>query len=376
MQIGLLGHGVVGSGVSKLIDGSLSNNAIQIKKILVKDIKLLQDTRATIDINEILNDPEIDTIVECIGGLEPAHTYVKYALEKHKNVVTSNKKMLATYALELFELASQNQVSLCYEASVGGGIPWIHECNRISRIEQIDSFVGIMNGTTNYILYNMEKHSLSFEEALKSAQEKGYAEKDPTDDICGYDTCYKTSLTALTTFHTFIDPKNIPTFGIKNIRKEDFSYAKSINSTIKLLSKGVYSDTPCLYVIPTFVSNDSLISQVSDNYNYVSTHSYSLGTASFIGQGAGSLPTANAIIQDLFDILEKKTYTSYSNITKGKLSSVCGTYYIHASKLLLDETLVQTKLDEHTFITKKISLSNLKPFILGHEDLFIAEVEE
>lgn len=376
MQIGLLGHGVVGSGVSKLIDESLSNNAIQIKKILVKDINSLQDTRATIDINEILNDSEIDTIVECIGGLEPAHTYVKYALEKHKNVVTSNKKMFATYAKELLELASKNQVSFCYEASVAGGIPWIHECNRISRIDPIQSFVGIMNGTTNYILYNMEKHSLSFEEALKSAQEKGYAEKDPTDDICGYDTCFKTSLTALTAFHTFVDPKSIPTFGIQNIRREDFSYAKSINSTIKLLSKGYYTDTPCLYVIPTFVSNDSLISHVSDNYNYVSTHSFSLGNASFIGQGAGSLPTANAILQDLFDILEKKTYSSYSENKKNKLSPVYGNFYIHTNKLGLDDSLIQTKLDDHTFITKKVSLSNLKPFILGHEDLFIAEVEE
>ncbi len=377
MQIGLLGHGVVGSGVKEILDHSLFNKNIQIKKILVKDLNSIQDARATIDINDILNDSEIDTIVECIGGLEPAHTYVKSALEKHKNVVTSNKKMLATYALELFELAENNQVSLSYEASVGGGIPWIHECHRISQIDQIDSFKGIMNGTTNYILYSMENDSLSFEQALKNAQEKGYAEKDPTDDICGYDTCYKTSLSAYTCFNTYVHPKTIPTFGIQNIRKEDILYAKSCNATIKLLGKGYQKEhSTNLYVIPTFVENHLLESHVPYNYNYFCTNSTTLGEASFIGQGAGSLPTAHAVVEDLLDIQNKRTITNYSNLTTSALYSPCGNFYIHSNMCHLNASLIKKEIDEHTWITKKVSLFELNPIIQDLDDLFIAEVEE
>lgn len=377
MQIGLLGHGVVGSGVKEIIDNSLSNNTIQIKKILVKDLNSLQDARATIDINDILDDPDIDTIVECIGGLEPAHTYVKNALEKHKNVVTSNKKMLATYALELFELAENNNVSLSYEASVGGGIPWIHECNRISQIDQIDSFRGIMNGTTNYILYSMENDSLSFEQALKNAQEKGYAEKDPTDDICGYDTCYKTSLSAYTCFNTYVNPKAIPTFGIQNIRKDDFAYANSIGATIKLLGKGYCKEhSISLYVIPTFVANHLVESHIPYNFNYFCTNSATLGEASFVGQGAGSLPTAHAVVQDLLDIKNKQTSNTYSNITTSSIYSPCGSFYIHSEHCHLNPLFIEKEIDEHTWITKKVSLFELNPMLQDLDDLFIAEVEE
>lgn len=377
MQIGLLGHGVVGSGVKEIIEHSLLDNKIQIKKILVKDLQSIQDTRATIDINDILDDPEIDTIVECIGGLEPAHSYIKHALEKHKNVVTSNKKMLATYALELFEIAENNNVSLSYEASVGGGIPWIHECNRISQIDQIDSFKGIMNGTTNYILYSMENNSLSFEQALKNAQEKGYAEKDPTDDICGYDTCYKTSLSAYTCFHTYIDPKAIPTFGIQNIRNEDFAYAKSIGATIKLLGKGYRKEhSTSLYVIPTFVSNHLVESHIPYNFNYFCTNSTTLGEASFVGQGAGSLPTAHAVVQDLLDIKNKKTSTIYSKTIKSAIYSPCGSFYIHSKDCHLNPLFIEKEIDEHTWITKKVSLFELNQMLQNLDDLFIAEVEE
>ena len=368
MQIGLLGHGVVGSGVQKIIDETFSNNTIEIKKILVKDLNDYEDTRSTTDINDLLNDVDIKVIVECIGGLEPAHTYVLNALKKHKHVVTSNKKMLATYALELFTVAKENNVSIHYEASVGGGIPWIHECNRIQRIDEIQSFYGIMNGTTNYILSSMKEKNCSFEDALKEAQAKGYAEKDPTDDIRGYDVRYKTCLSLLTCFHKYCKPANIPTFGIQSISSDDFSYASSIQCTIKLLGKGTPNS---FYVMPVFVPNTYPIASIPLNFNFVSCTSKTLGEASFIGQGAGSFPTAHAMIQDILDIYEGNVLTNNLIEDISNFDYPTCSYYVRTTKKLPD-SFIKEKLNETTYITYELNLEKLMKYI--NEEDFIAEV--
>ena len=377
MQIALLGHGVVGSGVKKIVDEAFSDKSLQIKKILVKDFSHIVDTRATTDMMDILNDSDIETVVECIGGLEPAHTYVKMSLEAHKNVVTANKKMLATYALELFELAKQNNVSLCYEACVGGGVPWIHECNKINQFSSISSFVGIMNGTTNYILSNMSKEHVSFEDALKKAQENGYAEKDPTDDICGHDVCYKTSLSAYTAFKKYICPEDIPTFGIQNINEADFKYASSCNRTIKLLGKGQQNNNRIsAIVIPSLISNTKTISTIPENLNYFSCTSSYLGSASFIAQGAGSMPTAEAIVQDLLDIYHKNTFNICVKKVNNDFSSINANYYVRLKDNTIPHEFIQERINSTTCITKKITLQDLIPFIHNRKDLFLAEVDE
>ena len=179
MKIGLLGHGVVGSGVTAITDSCARKKVrrLEVTRILVKDESELTDPRCTLNVEEILQDPEIELVAECMGGLEPAHTMVSRALEAGKHVVTSNKKMFANYCEELFGLAQENGVTIRYEASVGGGIPWMSNLTRIKRLESVLSFRGILNGTTNYILTRMEETGRDFEECLAEAQKLGYAEK-------------------------------------------------------------------------------------------------------------------------------------------------------------------------------------------------------
>ncbi|MBR3348536.1 MAG: homoserine dehydrogenase, partial [Solobacterium sp.] len=230
-KIGLLGHGVVGSGVRKIIDDGATWEVreLEVSRILVKDESELTDPRCTLDFDEILNDPEITIIAECMGGLEPAHTFAKKALEKGKYVVTSNKKMLATFCEDLFETAVKNGVTVHYEASCGGGIPWMASLDRTRRVDDIDSFRGIFNGTTNYILERMKKEGKDFDEMLAEAQKLGYAERDPSDDIDGFDVKYKVSLSCVKAFDTLQDIDDITTFGIRNIRKEDLQYCADNN---------------------------------------------------------------------------------------------------------------------------------------------------
>ena len=237
MKIGLLGHGVVGSGVAEIIDSGRSAEVkdLRVEKMLVRTRQEVTEARITTEVSEILNDPEIEVIAECMGGLEPAHTYVKTALEYGKSVVSSNKKMLAAYYSELMEIAEKNHVMLRMEAAVGGGIPWMENLMRIRRIEPIDSFRGIFNGTTNYILSAMKEEQKEFDEMLKGAQAAGYAERNPGDDIDGFDVRYKVALTCAQAFDALVDPSDIPTFGIRNIHSEDLLHAEERNRTIKLI---------------------------------------------------------------------------------------------------------------------------------------------
>lgn len=375
MMIGLLGHGVVGSGVSKIIDGAYTSEtaSLCIKKILVKNLNSNGDDRETVNMDDILNDADIDTVVECIGGTEPAHTYVKKALEVHKNVVTSNKKMMALYAEELFETAERNEVHLLYEASVGGGIPWIHELKRIRRIDDIVSFEGIMNGTTNYILSSMETADLDFETALKKAQELGYAERDPSDDIDGYDVRYKTVLSALTAFGVTVKPEDIPCFGIRHIRQKDMEYAKKNGMKIKLLGRGKKEGNKVsLSIMPCFVSNDDIFAAVNQNYNAVSCVSATLGKAVFTGQGAGSLPTAHAVVQDLLD-LQSNIVTDSRSFHKAEVDDFQkGVFYIR-TKCSLDE-IPHKDIDADTVITERICLHEVMKAVENDRAALVIEV--
>lgn len=381
MKIGLLGHGVVGSGVAEIIDSGRSAEVkdLRVEKMLVRTRQEVTEARITTEVSEILNDPEIEVIAECMGGLEPAHTYVKTALEHGKSVVSSNKKMLAAYYSELMEIAEKNHVMLRMEAAVGGGIPWMENLMRIRRIEPIDSFRGIFNGTTNYILSAMKEEQKEFDEMLKGAQAAGYAERNPGDDIDGFDVRYKVALTCAQAFDALVDPSDIPTFGIRNIHSEDLLHAEERNRTIKLIGWAEdHGDSVMAMVMPVFVKDSDYLSRIPCNLNGIESFSRTLGKAGFVGQGAGSLPTAHAVVQDLIDVSEGRKEVS-RNLKKKTVN--CGdrkgVYYIRTKQPEVFAEVVAEKLDQNCLITEQVEWKKLEGLLNQAEDpdLFLAEVQ-
>jgi homoserine dehydrogenase len=382
MRVGLLGHGVVGSGVCEIIDkhSTKETESLEIAKILVKNDSEKNDPRCTVDVNEILEDPSIDMIVECMGGIEPAHTFIKRALENGKHAVTSNKKMLANSAVDLFGTASESGKKLLYEATTGGGIPWIAEIRRTRRIDRIVSFEGIFNGTTNYILSRMDSEQKSFDEMLKEAQALGYAEKDPSDDIDGMDVRYKTMLSALSAFDALVDPEDIITYGIRSIAKEDLDWARSHGMTVRLVGRGnMEQDFLHLSVMPVMMKRTELLANVNSNFNAIGLDSKTLGRAVFYGQGAGSLPTAHAVVQDMIDIACGTDIPAVSMKEAAvSASGKTGVYYVRTEKSGLFSDAIDQRISENAFITKKMSLADINMIMTSAADpsLFAAEVQD
>lgn len=375
MNIALLGHGVVGSGVTSILkEEKLTDLAVS--KILVARKESIKDDRFTLDFEEIINDESIDVIVECMGGIEPAHSYVKRAIEAGKHVISANKKMLANH-MELFELAKDNGVKLLVEASCGGGIPCIGNLQRIARNDEILSFEGILNGTSNFILSSIFEKDLGFKETLKTAQELGYAERDPSDDIKGYDVCYKSVILSYFAFSKIIDPKDVFTLGIDTLSDEDIAYAGKNNKTIKLIGKAGYeSNRFYIYVMPHFVDERSLFGSVDSNYNIFQSSSKYLGKASFIGQGAGSYPTGHSIVQDLLDLQQKK-YTEERSASRELVENEReGIFYIRCRDHSFDE-LKDTQITTDSFLTRKCSLRKIQECMKKCEDeeMFIGEMD-
>ena len=377
MKIGILGCGVVGSEVIRILDHlqATKNSNIQVKRIL--DRKAICDSRLTNHYEDILHDPEIDTIVEVMGGLHPAYEYITAALKAKKNVVSANKAVSAAYFKEFNELANENNVHFKIEASVGGGIPWIKEIQRILRIDEISSFRGIMNGTTNYILDEMFRDEVDFVDALKEAQKKGYAESDPSADIEGYDIRNKSAITASIAYKSYLDINEIPTIGISNIKKEDILYFKSKGYICKLLAtSNNYQDYISLYVCPTLTR--SIEGQVHTNLNITSYTSNYLGTLQIIGQGAGGSPTASAVVSDLFDIDQN----NYQPFTLEKQLVIQNNevhhFYVrqHLEDFQEDIALSYEKDKCYVYIqTKKMTLTEILEQTQGKE-CFIAMIQE
>ena len=380
MKIGLLGHGTVGSGVRKIVDEKNTNeiSQLEISKILVRYEKDITDKRMTVDIHDIVDDPEIDVVVECIGGDEPAFSYVKAALCNGKHVVTSNKKMLVNHLEELLETARTHGVSLKYEAACGGGIPWMSNLDRTKRIDDIDSFRGIFNGTTNYILSKMSDEGSEFAVALKEAQDCGYAEFDPSDDIDGMDTAYKVVLSSCKGFGVLANIQDIDIYGIRHISAKDIAYACKHGYVCKLIGSAVKSDSGVSgTVIPTFIPKQNIFATIPANFNAIESDSKTLGKMTYVGQGAGSYPTAHAVVQDLIDILLHQDTEVSSGVdvhvdNKNRLSS----FYIRSVNLNCIEDVIEERIDEDTCITKEISFMELASVIKVLEDdaVFVAEV--
>ncbi len=320
-KIAVLGYGVVGSGTVEVIyknQQGLEKKAgqgIEVKYIL--DLRDFPDSpyadKFTKDFNVIVNDPEIDVVVEVLGGVKFAYPYVKASLEAGKSVVTSNKELVATYGAELLSIAKEKNINFFFEASVGGGIPIIrplHQCLSANRIEEI---AGILNGTTNFILTKMIRDNMGFDEALKIAQELGYAERGPSADVDGIDACRKICILASLSFGRHVYPDNIHTEGITKITPEDVAYCENFGGSIKLIGWAARqeNDKIAIMVCPAFIHEDSQLAGVNDVFNAILVRGDSTGDVVFYGKGAGKLPTASAVVADVVDVV-KATGTSKS----------------------------------------------------------------
>ena len=380
MKIGLLGHGTVGSGVRKIVDEKNTKeiSQLEISKILVRYEKDITDKRMTVDIYDIVDDSEIDVVVECIGGDEPAFSYVKAVLFNGKHVVTSNKKMLVNHLEELLELARTRGVSLKYEAACGGGIPWMSNLDRTKRIDDIESFRGIFNGTTNYILSKMSDKGSEFAVALKEAQDCGYAEFDPSDDIDGMDTAYKVVLSSCKGFGILANIQDLDIYGIRHISAKDIAYACKHGYVCKLIGSGIkYESSVSGTVIPTFIPKQNIFATIPANFNAIESDSKTLGKMTYVGQGAGSYPTAHAVVQDLIDLVLHQDIEVSSGVSvyvdnKSRVSS----FYVRSINLNRIEEVIEERIDEDTCITKRMSFVELASVMKTLEDdaVFVAEV--
>jgi homoserine dehydrogenase len=326
IHVAVLGYGVVGSGVVEVIKKnsvSISNKAgdgIRVKKILdIRDFSESPDKDLlTKDAEDIFQDPSISIVVETIGGVGIAYEFTKRALLSGRSVVSSNKELVATHGPELLRLARENQVHYLFEASVGGGIPIIRPLNQCLAANEIHGIIGILNGTTNYILTQMRREGMNFDVALKGAQEMGYAEANPTADVEGHDTCRKIAILSSIAYGQFVDYKNIPTEGITRITLADMVYAEAMDSVIKLIasSKRV-GDHVYARVCPAIISKSHPLANVEDVFNAIVVKGDAIGEAMFYGRGAGKLPTASAVVADIIDIV-KHTGISERNVWEKK----------------------------------------------------------
>lgn len=310
IQVAVLGYGTVGSGVVEVIE--TNKEAINKRAGAELNIKYILDLRefpgdpyeskVVHDYNIILNDPEVAIICETMGGIKPAYDFSKQALLAGKSVCTSNKELVASHGPELIGIARENHCNYLFEASVGGGIPIIRPLNYSLTAEKIDSITGILNGTTNYILTKMDKEEADFEDVLREAQEKGYAEKNPEADVEGYDACRKIAILSSLMCGKNVKYEEIYTEGITKISAADFKYAKQMNKSVKLLAmsrdteKGFFA-----MVAPFLISKDHPLYSVSDVFNAVYVHGNMLGDSMYYGRGAGKLPTASAVVSDVVD---------------------------------------------------------------------------
>ncbi|MBF7082004.1 homoserine dehydrogenase [Desulfallas sp. Bu1-1] len=313
IQIGLLGLGTVGRGVYRIITGNGENikrkigAGLEIKKILVRDLNRdrgidLDPGKLTTRIEDILEDPEIKIVVEVMGGIEPTLGYVSAALEKGKSVVTANKDMIATCGKQLFALAEANSADLLFEASVAGGIPIIRPLKQCLAANRITQVIGIINGTTNYMLSKMTGEGSDFEDVLREAQAKGYAEADPGSDIEGYDAARKLAILASIAFNSRIVLDDVYVEGITGITATDIAYAGELNYTIKLLAIAKETDEGIeARVHPTLIPVHHPLAAVNDVYNAIFVTGDAVGDTMFYGRGAGEMPTASAVVADIMD---------------------------------------------------------------------------
>lgn len=310
IQVAVLGYGTVGSGVVEVIEKNKEEiNKKSGEQLNIKYILDLRDfpgdpyeDKVVHDVNQIMDDPEIKIICETMGGLKPAYDFTKRALLAGKSVCTSNKELVAVHGPELIRVAHENKCNYLFEASVGGGIPIIRPLNYSLTAEKIDAITGILNGTTNYILSKMEKEGADFEDVLKEAQEKGYAERNPEADVEGYDACRKIAILSSLMTGKNVKYDDIYTEGITKITATDFIYAHAMGKTVKLLAQSKEADGNFYAMVaPFMISKSHPLYMVNGVFNAVCVHGNMLGDSMYYGRGAGKLPTASAVVSDVVD---------------------------------------------------------------------------
>lgn len=327
VKIAVMGYGVVGSGVVEVFNKN--HESIQKKAGRKMEIAHILDLRDfpndpykdlfTKDFDDIINDDEVKIVVETMGGVNPAYDYVKKCLLAGKSVATSNKELVATKGDELVKIAKDNNVNFLFEASVGGGIPIIRPITQCLAANEICEIYGILNGTTNYVLTQMIYSSVSYEDAVSQAQKLGYAEKDPTADVEGFDACRKICILAALAFGKHVYPEQVFTEGITKITLSDVAYCESAGMVIKLIGKTIRlsEDKVITTVYPAVISSHSQLATVDDVYNAVMVRGDAIGDVVFYGRGAGKLPTASAVVADIIDCAKHLTSRKYLSWEQG-----------------------------------------------------------
>ncbi len=326
--IGLMGAGTVGSGVVKLLRANESQIAqrlgrpVVIRRVLERDPEKLRNLGltdlGTDRVQDLLEDPSIQIVVELLGGIEPARTFLLEALRKGKHVVTANKDVVAAYGKELFEAAASTNADLYFEASVGGGIPIIRVLKESLAANRIEAIIGIVNGTTNYILTRMSAEGIDFDTALDAAKAAGYAEADPSADVEGFDAARKIAILASIAFNTRITPDNVFVEGITRVTPRDISYAQELGYVIKLLAIAREQDDVEVRVHPALLPKSHPLTAVQGVFNAIFVQGNAVGETMYYGQGAGQMPTASAVVGDVMEIV----HNMESNST-GRFSCTC-----------------------------------------------------
>ena len=373
MNIGLLGFGVVGRGV---YDITKTREDMQVTKVVCLEDVTLDDATVTRDINDVLNDPTIDTVVEAMGGLHPAYEFVRAAMEAGKNIVTSNKALVASFYDELIPLAKEKGVCFRCTAAVGGGIGWLSELERARRMQTIEKVGGIMNGTCNYILDSMTRLGLTYADALSQAQALGYAEANPTTDVEGIDTWHKVILSSNIAFGISLDTDTVPVAGISKIKASDVENFTAHGLVCKLISTGKCEDGKVsAYVQPTLVPTTEPESVVPANYNLITLVGSASGRMSFYGQGAGRYPTAYNVVQDCADVLSGKGfYSPYGGKVSAKNTDTLRYYISGSNDAWLDEIAEERWGD--AVITKPVSVEAMHTWLKDQPEAFIAAFAE
>jgi len=392
--IGLMGLGVVGGGVARALkerEEAIANEVgcpLRLKKVLVRELAKKRTAKVepyllTTDPRQIIDDPEIDIVIEVIGGESPALEFIKEAILRGKHVVTANKEVIAKHGPELLSLAQEKGVDILYEASVGGGIPLIAPFKQDLLANKLSAIYAIINGTTNYILTRMASEGLDFSSALKQAQKLGYAEPDPANDIEGIDAAYKLAILATLAFHTVVRPQDVYCEGISRLGSRDFRYAKELGYAIKLLAIAKEKDGSVeVRVHPVFIPEDLLLAKVDGVYNAVQVEGDLVGRVIFYGQGAGAAPTSSAVVADVINLgqrinlgvsitsslrldptkrikpiseIETRYYLRLSTVDRpgvlAQISKILGDLQISISSVIQRETDVATKSAQIVLMT-------------------------
>lgn len=390
IKIAILGMGTVGSGVVAIMNKRGENiknkvgTELKVEKILVKDNSKKREIELppevlTYNVEDILDDPEIELIVELMGGEEPAYEYITKAISKGKSVVTANKLVIAKYGDEILKLARENEVQVSFEASVAGGIPIIRPLKESLVANRIEEIYGILNGTTNYILTKMTQERIEFDKALEEAQRLGYAERDPSSDIKGFDAAYKIAILSSIAFETSVDADSIYIEGIEGVTLEDIKLADELGYVIKLLAIGKkYDDGLNIRVHPAFISKNHPLAMVNGAYNAIYLYGDAVGDVMLYGKGAGQMPTGSAVVADIIQVAKDINYNRLDTHSLGaprnqqikEINQIDNSFYLRIQ--VLDKPGVMSQVtkvlgDNHvslSAVSQKHMLTPIVPLVL------------